>query len=82
MRLDRRLGEELGGCDLSVGQALGRPEEDLALAARGLSNSEIAASEFLSEATVKTHVSRILAKLSLRDRVQLVVFAYEHDLGG
>jgi len=62
------------------GDLTAREREIFALAAKGLSNSEIATSEFLSEATVKTHVSRILAKLGLRDRVQLVVFAYEHDL--
>lgn len=57
-----------------------RENEIFLLAARGLSNSEIARGEFLSEATVKTHISRILSKLSLRDRVQLVVFAFENGL--
>ena len=57
-----------------------REKEIFALAARGLSNAEIAGREFLSEATVKTHISRILTKLALRDRVQLVVFAFEHGL--
>ncbi len=57
-----------------------REEEIFTLAARGLSNSEIATKEFLSEATVKTHISRILGKLGLRDRVQLVVFAFENNL--
>ena len=50
------------------------------LVASGLTNAEIARAEFLSEATVKTHVSRVLNKLELRDRVQLVLFAVTHGL--
>jgi DNA-binding NarL/FixJ family response regulator len=57
-----------------------RELEVLIQIARGRTNSEIAADMYLSEATVKTHVSRILAKLELRDRVQAVVLAYEEGL--
>jgi DNA-binding NarL/FixJ family response regulator len=57
-----------------------REAEVLAHIARGLSNSEIAATLFLSEATVKTHVNRIFAKTQSRDRAQAVAYAHQHGL--
>ena len=80
--LSRFLGESGGELrDAAVLEALTeREREVLVLIAKGLSNTEIARKLFLSEATVKTHVGRILAKLELRDRVQAVVLAYETGL--
>jgi len=57
-----------------------REREVLVAVGQGLSNAEIAATFFLAEATVKTHIGHILAKLDLRDRVQMVVFAYDTGL--
>ena len=57
-----------------------REQEVFRLIANGLSNTEIAQELFISETTVKTHVTHILQKLDLRDRVQAVVFAYQTGL--
>jgi DNA-binding NarL/FixJ family response regulator len=57
-----------------------REREVLVAIARGLSNTEIAGELFLSESTVKTHVGRVLAKLSARDRVHAVIWAHRHGL--
>ena len=84
--ITRRLIEEFArrpepGASAAASAALGpvteREREVLGLVARGLSNSEIAAQLYVSHATVKTHVSRLLMKLDARDRAQLVMIAYE-----
>jgi DNA-binding NarL/FixJ family response regulator len=75
--LDRFVARPLPGARAEALSAItDREQEVLRLVARGRSNAEIAADLFLSEATVKTYVSRMLTKLDLRDRVQLAVLAY------
>ena len=81
-RLLDRFAQELPGTDPAppdLGELTERELEVLRLVALALSNSEIAAKLVVTEATVKTHVSSVLRKLQLRDRVQAVVLAY--DLG-
>jgi DNA-binding NarL/FixJ family response regulator len=84
--LTRRLVERFvagpppGGSPAALSPLTERETDVLRLVGRGLSNSEIAAELFLGEATVKTHLGRVLTKLGLRDRVQAVVAAYESGL--
>ncbi len=85
--ITRRLIEEFvrrpppgSGPPTELSQLTEREFEVLKLIARGLSNAEIAAELYLSEATVKTHITHVLTKLNLRDRVQAVVLAYESGL--
>ncbi|WP_415974909.1 response regulator [Rhodococcus sp. 077-4] len=79
--LSRFVAQSSPSTDASILDALtAREREVLIHLATGLSNAEIAAVLHLSEATIKTHIGRILTKLSVRDRVQAVVLAYETGL--
>ena len=75
--LERYASEPAGGPDERVAALTDREREVMLLVSSGRSNAEIGVELFLSEATVKTYVSRLLTKLDLRDRVQLTVLAYE-----
>jgi DNA-binding NarL/FixJ family response regulator len=81
MLISRYVSERPGPrADAYVEELTNREREAVALAAKGLSNNEIAATMVISPLTAKTHVNRAMTKLRARDRAQLVVFAYESGL--
>jgi DNA-binding NarL/FixJ family response regulator len=79
-QVGRRLPSAVSRAPAELAELTDREQQVLGMLAAGMSNAEISEALVLSEATVKTHVSRVLGKLGLRDRVQAVIYAYETGL--